>query len=432
MMRRNREATERRQVNLTDELIAAATIEPGKTSRALQDGGRLFLRITAGGKQWRLKYQVSPGAAGETMKVLGAYPAVTIEQAREAAAGIRAAAKAHPAPHPVTPHPIPAAVVTAINGAPVDGPTFGTVAEHWLTFVDGKAQSKATLYKRRLYAGYLAALNPFQAGAVTPAQVRLALEQIVAEHGVSTAHRAATYASNIFDHAQRFDVFHNPAARRKAWLPAVQETHHEAITDPDQFGLMMEQVDLWDSPFGPTTSNAIRLLARTVVRASELAGAQWSEMRDLDKPELARWEIPAARMKAKRPHIVPLAPAAVAILEAQRRARPESTYCFPHRDRDRSPMDPQNLTRVFQFLGYAPRPGEPGKVQQTAHGLRTCFSTIARERGQDDSVIELCLAHADRNKVRAAYNRAERLDERRAVLQWWADEIERLKVSYKV
>ena len=80
----------------------------------------------------------------------------------------------------------------------------------------------------------------------------------------------------------------------------------------------------------------------------------------------------------------------------------------------------------------APRPGESGKVQQTAHGLRTCFSTIAREAGQDDGVIELCMAHADRNKVRAAYNRALRLEERRALMIWWADEIERLKVSYKV
>lgn len=419
-------------MKLTDEIIAAAAIEPGKTSRALQDGGRLFLRITRDAKQWRLKYQVSPGAAGERMKVLGAYPAVSIAQARTEAEAIRAAAKAHPAPLPAAPRPIPAIVAAAIADAPVDGPTFGAVAEHWLTFDDGKAQSKATLYKRRLYAGYLAALNPYPVGQITPAQVRTALEQIAESNGLSTAHRAATYASNIFDHAQRFDVFHNPASRRKAWLPAVQETHHEAITDPDQFGLMMEQVDLWSSKFGETTSNAVRFLARTVVRASELADAQWSEMKDLDKPESARWEIPAERMKAKRPHIVPLSRQALAILLEQRAARPQSPYCFPHRDRDRSPMHEQNLTRVFQFLGYAPRPGKEGKTLQTAHGLRTCFSTLAREAGQDDGVIELCLAHADRNKVRAAYNRANRLTERRALMQWWADEIERLKNGYKV
>jgi integrase len=398
-------------MKLTDDMIAAAVIEPGKKMRVLSDGHSLKLYVTPLSKYWRLRH-------GKKEHGLGYYRAVSIEQARAAAAEIRAAV--HKAPLPVA---IPAIVAAAVASAPVGGPTFGVVADHWLTFDDGKAQSKNTLYKRRLYAGYLAALNPYPIGRVTPAQVRTALEEILGGHGIATAHRAATYASNIFDHAQRYDVFHNPASRRKAWLPAVNETHHEAITDPDQFGHMMEQVDLWESSFGPTTSNAVRFLARTVVRRSELAEAQWSEFRDLDKPELARWEIPAERMKAKRPHIVPLAPQAVAILEAQRAARPQSPYCFPHRDRDRSPMEGDNLLRVFDFLGY--------KGRQTAHGLRTCFSTIAREAGQDDGVIELCLAHADRNKVRAAYNRAERLEERRALMCWWAGEIERLKVSYQ-
>ncbi|HTC52064.1 MAG TPA: Arm DNA-binding domain-containing protein, partial [Steroidobacteraceae bacterium] len=119
-------------MKLTDAIIASATIEPGKTSRALQDGGRLFLRITVEAKQWRLKYQVAPGPKGERMKVLGEYPAVSIDKARELAADVRAAAAKQSAVREVVAASVPVAIAALPTASP-DGPTFGEVAAHWLT-----------------------------------------------------------------------------------------------------------------------------------------------------------------------------------------------------------------------------------------------------------------------------------------------------------
>lgn len=420
---------------LTDTSIAAATLKPGQK---LTDGHSLYIiGRPDGAKQWRVRIKGSD-------QVLGVHPTMLVEAARAAADAKRGQKSAAAAPAP-----IPVAVAAVVNGSP--SPTFGEVAADWCTF--DKTLDKDTLKNRRLKADYLCHdLGAFPLAALTPTQARMSLQRIAVDNGASTADRAGQYGSMICDHAQRFDVFHNPFARRKGWLAPFKVTHHEAVTDPDKFGWMMEQVDMWESPFGPVVSNAIRFAMRVVVRRENIVKARWDEMRDLGKPELARWELPAERMKGgKRAHIVPLSRQAVAILEAARRSRPESPYCFPHRDYDHSPMGLDNLNRVFQVIGYAPtakrvREAEKAGLPrpptlQTCHGIKTCFRTLTGEALNpehphrapgDKAVIRLCMAHANRDKVDDAYDRTERLPERRALMCWWADEIERLENGYKV
>lgn len=437
---------------LTDADIESASIEPGKSSRALQDGRRLFLRITPDGeKQWRLKYQVAPGPAGERMKTLGEYPAVSIEAARQAADAVRASVKAPRVATPVprleaAAPPIPTAVRAAVNGTPADVPTFGTVGDHWVGF--DKHITAAGLYRKRLFFEKLAELHALPITSVTVEQCIAAHDRIRAESGLHSAKRAGLYLSSIFKHAQRWRVIHNPAEDRRAWVgrsdnKALAERRQDAITDRDAFGLMMEQIDLWEGPQGPASSNFIKFIARVPVRASELAGAKWSEFRDLDDPAKALWIVPAERMKQRKEHHMPLSRQAVAVLMAQRAEIAErypagSDYVFPHRDTGKRHVDGDNQRRTLVGLGYGPTVKRPdGQVvtnsyAHSVHGFRHSFMTFAAEAGQSIEIADRVLAHEDRNRVRARYNLSAQLDQRRAMLQWWADQIEQMKNGYKV
>jgi hypothetical protein len=424
---------------LTDAAIAAAIIAPGKGSCALQDGQRLFLRITPDGvKQWRLKYQVAPGPSGERMKVLGTYPAVSIEQARAEAERIRASAKAPPpaAPTPAA-VPIPATIACATPPLPAPGqvPTFGTVAAHWAAF--DKEITPAALYRKQLHVAKLTPFHDIPVDQVTVEQCIALHDQIRAESGLHTATRAGLYMSCIFEHATRWRIVHNPAKDRKAWVgrsdkKALAESRQDHITDPNLFGWMMEHIDMWDGPQGPTSGAFLRFIARVPVRASELAGARWSEFSNLDDPDKALWVIPSERMKQRQAHEVPLSKQAVKILLKQRAYVKEhypagSEYVFPHRDTGRKHIQGDNQKRTLDGLGWG---GKLGK--HSVHGFRHSFLTMAAEAGQSLEIADRCLAHSDGNKVRARYNMSVQLTQRRAMLQWWSDEIERMEREYKV
>jgi integrase len=171
---------------------------------------------------------------------------------------------------------------------------------------------------------------------------------------------------------------------------------------------------------GPTTCAALKLAPFTFVRPGELRGAEWREF-DLDG-DAPQWRIPGERMKMGTLHIVPLARQAVAILTALREVSHSTKYLFPSlRTRDR-PMSENTLNAALRRLGYS-------SEEMTAHGFRALASTLLNEQGFPPDVIERQLAHIERNKVRAVYNRAERLAERRKMMQTWADYLDGLKAG---
>ena len=147
----------------------------------------------------------------------------------------------------------------------------------------------------------------------------------------------------------------------------------------------------------------------TFVRTGELRGAEWSEI-DADAAE---WRIPAERMKAREPHVVPLSRQALAVIEELRGLSGSGRYLFPHRTRAERTMSENTVLYAFYRLGYESR--------MTGHGVRAVASTILNETGFPPDVIERQLAHAERNKTRAAYNRSAYLPERRKMMQHWAD-----------
>jgi integrase len=165
---------------------------------------------------------------------------------------------------------------------------------------------------------------------------------------------------------------------------------------------------------GMVTRSALLLAAYTFVRTGELRAAEWSEF-DLDAAE---WRIPAERMKMRAPHFVPLARQAVDLLVELRALTGRSRWVFPNERNSRKPMSENTMLYALYRLGYHGR--------ATVHGFRASASTLLNELGFNSDVIERQLAHQERNKVRAAYHRAEYLAERRNMMQRWADYVDEL------
>jgi integrase len=164
----------------------------------------------------------------------------------------------------------------------------------------------------------------------------------------------------------------------------------------------------------PLTRLALKLIVLTFVRSRELRGARWAEF-DLERAE---WRIPAERMKITAEHIVPLSQQAIAILDELRPLTGGYALVFPGRSNYSKPMSENTLLYAMYRMGY--------HSQATVHGFRATASTILNEMGFRPDVIERQLAHAERNKVRAAYHRSEYLEERRRMMQTWADYLDGL------
>jgi integrase len=231
-----------------------------------------------------------------------------------------------------------------------------------------------------------------------------------------TAHRARSLASRVF----RFAVATGRAERdvtadlRGALAPIVTK-NRAAIIEPRAIGKLLRAIDEYDGQ--PATGIALRLSPYVFVRPGELRGAQWSEI-DWDARE---WRIPPERMKMREQHIVPLARQVIALLEELRPITEYTGFLFPSlRSTDR-PMSNNTVNAALRRLGYSTE-------EMTGHGFRALACTRLNEQGWHPDLIELQLAHAERNRVRAAYNRAQRFQERRKMMQEWADYIDALRL----
>ena len=219
----------------------------------------------------------------------------------------------------------------------------------------------------------------------------------------------------------------DPTTDLRGALPSPKERHHASIIEPKQIGALLRAIDTYEGFF--VTKAALRLAPLVFVRPGELRQAQWPEI-DLDKAE---WRIPAARMKAREQHIVPLSRQAVEILRELEPltnraipAKPDAAlYVFPGAQSRERPMSNNAVLAALRRMGYP-------KEEMTGHGFRSMASTLLHEQGWNHQVIERQLAHAERNAVSAAYNFAEHLPERRKMMQAWADYLDALKARADV
>jgi integrase len=387
---------------LTD--IKIRTAKPTEKPYKLFDGGGLYLLINpSGARWWRFKYRFGGKERGIS---LGVYPTVTLKDARD---------RRDDARRLVSKGTDPSAQRQTVKVSQTE--TFEKVAEEWLA-LQSKKLTATTLSKARwmLQTFVFPRLGARPVGEITAPDLLAALRPVESRGTHETAHRTKQRCGQIF----RYAVATGRAVRditvdlRGALAPVVSK-NHAAITEPTKMGALLRAMDGYDGH--RMTGIALKLSALFFVRPGELRGAEWSEF-DIDA---AQWRIPAHRMKMGERHIVPLAKQAIDLLRELRKLNAWSDkYVFPSLRTLHRPMSENTVNAALRRLGYT---GD----EMTSHGFRSMASTSLNELGWQPDLIELQLAHSERNKVRAAYNRAERLAERKKMMQAWADYLDRLR-----
>lgn len=395
---------------LTDTEIRRA--KPQQTAYRLSDERGLFLFVTpAGGKLWRWKYRFD---GREKLMAFGRYPDVPLADART----LRDEARRLLAKGT---DPMATRKVDKATRRRAAANTFESVASLWLDHwrVDKSAQH-VNATDSRLRANVFPVIGSRPISAIQPREVVAMAKEIESRGAADLAKRSLQTTGQIF----RYAIAHgyaerNPCAEIKPSdvLRPVAKTNLARV-DAKELPTLLRAIEVYRGKV--LTRLAMKLLALTFVRTSELIGAQWGEI----DVEAKRWMIPAERMKMKTPHIVPLPTQAIEILELLRPITGGGELVFPGEQDSRKPMSNNTILVALDRMGYRGR--------QTGHGFRGIASTLLHEQGYDHQHIELQLAHAPRNAVSAAYNHALYLEPRARMMQDWANFLEQAQRKGKV
>ena len=400
---------------LNDAKIRAA--KPRVKRYALKDGDGLFLEIPPEGKKrWRFRYAFQ-GKDNELS--LGLYPDVPLRGCKHASGvWIKGARDIRDEYRQLLAAGIdPSAQRKAVKAPTLVTHPFQSIAEEWHEKNKGVwSEGYAKDILRRLEVNIFPVLGNVDVGEITPPMLCEALNAIDSRGVTETAHRVQALCRNIFDYAiQTGRCTTNPAANMKGVLRPVVEKHLAALTDPKAVAGLLRSLDSYMG--GVIVSNALRLAPLVFVRPGELRTAEWAEM-DLDK---ALWEIPASKMKMREPHIVPLSSQSLAILRAVEPFTRSSRYVFPSPRKFDRPMSNNAILAALRTLGY-------GRDQMTGHGFRAMARTILDEVLEFPvEYIEQQLAHRVLDPLGNAYNRTKHLSQRQAMMQKWADYLDKLK-----
>lgn len=392
----------------TEARKAKPTAKPYK----LADSGGLHLAVMpSGGKLWRWKYRFE---GREKLMALGGYPEVSLAEARGRHADGRRLLVA--GIDPMARRKAAKAAEREQNET-----SFEAIAALWMEhWKDDKSPRHVAGTRRRLDANILPSLGALQVAEIQAPDV-VAMVRAVEARGVrDVAKRALETTGQVF----RFAIAHgyatrNPAAEIKPRdiLKGTQKTNYARVDAKELPGLL-RQMEVYQGTH--VTRLALKLMALTFVRTSELIGALWSEF-DFEQK---RWNIPAERMKMRTPHIVPLSAQAIEVVETLHTLTGTGALLFPGDRNAKKPMSNNTILKALERMGY--------KGRMTGHGFRGIASTILHEQGYDHRRIELQLAHAPRNAVSAAYNHALHLKARAKMMQDWADFLERTQRGAKV
>jgi integrase len=393
-------------VPLTDTRIRQA--KPRNKPYKLTDGDGLFLLVNPNGsKLWRRRVRVN---GSETMFAIGRYPEVGLQEAREAARSAFKLAQqgVNPSTHRKASHARTAASRAA---------TFRALADTWLE-EKAKTWTPTTLrQRRRLLEHYiLPKLGDLPACDVTSPLVKPVLDAIHRVAPAQTAFARHIISGTMGDAiiAGLTDTDPVYVLRDRHIAPKTQ--HHRPLEKKE---LQPFFAGLDRSPMEEQTRIAVRLAFWTLCRSGEVVGARWSEL-DL---EAGTWRIPAARMKMREEHLVPLPTQAIAALRRLREFLPDREVVFPNAHDPRRPASHTYLNKAVTRIGF------PGF---SAHGIRATGSTMLHDLGYRPEIIDRQLAHQERSKTRRSYNRASYFEERRRMMQAWADYLDALRLGHKV
>ncbi len=383
--------------------------KPAEKPFNLADGGGLILQVQpSGGLWWRLRYRF---AGKQMMLGLGTYPDTSLKMAREKRDAARRLLASDP---PID----PSQARKAERQAATSPETLKAIATE---FLEMQTAGAAATTLRRLELHVFPYLGSKPIARITAAELLAVLRRVEHKGSYETAHRIRSACSRIWRYAigsgrAEQDI----AAALAGQLAPVNAKNFATITEPKRIGELLRAIDGYSGLH--SVCAALKLAPLVFVRPGELRAATWDEF-DLEEAE---WRIPAHRTKLRVEHVVPLADQAVAILDDLfPLTGSESGYVFPSVRSRSTCMSDNSLSAALRRLGYS-------NEQMTAHGFRAMASTRLNELGFPPDIIEKQLAHAERNKVRAAYNHASYLPQRREMMQFWADYLDSLRTGADV
>lgn len=375
--------------------------KPREKAYKLADGAGLYLEVVpSGSRYWRMKYRFN---GKEKRMAFGVYPAVSLAQAR----ALRDEAKKKLA-EGIDPS-FAKKEEKLVRDVQLNN-TFQAVALEWhgtkvSRWSEGYASDIIEAFNKDIFPY----IGQQPVNEIKPLVLLNVLRRMENRGATEKAKKVRQRCSEVFRYAiVTGRAEYNPAADLTSAMSGHESKHYPFLT-------VEELPDFFKALSGYTGSPlvvlAARLLILTGVRTGELRGAFWSEF-DLEK---AVWEIPADRMKMKRPHLVPLSTQALEIVQQLKVMSGQYPLVFPGRNDPRKTMSEASINQVFKRIGYT------GKV--TGHGFRHTMSTILHEEGFNTAWIETQLAHVDKNAIRGTYNHALYLEGRREMMQWYADYI---------
>ncbi|EGI4452371.1 tyrosine-type recombinase/integrase [Escherichia coli] len=386
------------------EVLRAKALEKDLT---LHDGDGLFLLVkTSGKKLWRFRYQ-RPATKQRTMMGLGAFPTLSLADARRLRANYLSLLA-----NGIDPQ-IQAEIAEEQQQIALDS-IFSTVAANWFQL---KSKSVTPDYAKDIWRSLEKDVFP-AIGEIPVQQIKArmlveALEPIKARGALETVRRLVQRINEIMIYAVNTGLIDaNPASGIGMAFEKPKKQNMPTLR-PEELPKLMRSLII--SNLSVPTRCLIEWQLLTLVRPSEASGTRWAEI-NLDAK---LWTIPAERMKAKREHIVPLSPQALEILEVMKPISAHREHVFPSRNDPKLPMNSQTANAALKRIGYG------GKL--VAHGMRSIASTAMNEAGLNPDVIESALAHTDRNEVRKAYNRTTYLPQRITLMNWWGDFVRNLK-----
>jgi len=393
-------------VALTDTRIRS--LRPSERSYRKTDSGGLILEVKpTGARLWRYRYRI---AGKENMFAIGAYPEISLKEARERRDEARKLVKQgiHPAHH---------RKAEKLRKAHEHANTFEAVAREWLDSM--KSYWTPRTYRQRLN---LLKNDVFpHIGALPMRQVTTAHGHAVIKRIEKRAPQMAVLAKQCFSAISRLAIVTQRASTDIGYAlrgsVRTAPVKHKRPLRPHEIPRFFKRLENYSGYF--PTKAAIRMLWFTLARPTEVAGARWDEF-DLDN---AIWTIPAERMKMRQPHAIPLPRQAVELLEVLREITGSFEYLIPNRNNPKKHAGHSVFVKAFDSMGYS------GKC--SPHGIRVTGRTILGEQGHPRDVLERQLAHRDAKHVRA-YDQGDRLEARRVIMQGWADYLDGLRSDANV
>ncbi|HDL7422284.1 TPA: tyrosine-type recombinase/integrase [Yersinia enterocolitica] len=379
--------------------------KPQDKDFTLHDGNGLFLLVkTSGKKLWRLRYQ-RPASDKRTNISLGAYPALSLADARQIRDDKLALLTRGIDPQEKEEQ-------QAEERQIVQESIFQNVAQKWFSLKKAHvSEEHAKDIWRSIEKDILPSIRNIPVQDIKARTLIQTLEPIKARGALETVRRLVQRINEIMVYAVNVGLIDtNPASGIGNAFERPKKQHMPTIR-PEELPKLMRTIAM--SNLSLPTRCLLEWQLLTLIRPAEASATVWSEI-DMDKRE---WCIPAERMKAKRDHIVPLSDQALEILEIMRPISAHREHVFPSRNDPRKPMNSQTANAALKRIGYS------GKL--VAHGLRSIASTAMNEAGFNADIIEAALAHSDKNEVRRAYNRTTYLKQRVELMDWWGIKVKK-------